>query len=288
MTETIDIAALQAWVGRSETRSDVVTAQLVTAFRATVCEDATAGNIDMAPAGIHWCLAPATVPMSEVGPDGHPARGGFLPPVPLPRRMWAGSRIDFLQPLSVGAEVERRSTVVSVASKAGRFGPLVFVTVEHVYRTSAGEAVREEQDLVYRGVSQEGSAAAPEARPAPEQGSAQADRTRVVEPSPVLLFRFSALTFNGHRIHYDRPYATGVEGYPGLVVHGPLQAALLLDLATAMRGGEPPKHFAFRARRPLFDAGPFAVNGAWRGDGALGLWTGPDRAALHVEATASW
>jgi 3-methylfumaryl-CoA hydratase len=225
--------------------------------------------------------------MSEVGPDGHPARGGFLPPVPLPRRMWAGSRIEFLRPLSVGAEVERRSTVMSVATKTGRSGPLVFVTVEHVYRTSAGEAVREEQDLVYRGISQDSSAAASEPS-TPEQAPAQADRTRLVEPSPVLLFRFSALTFNGHRIHYDRSYAAGVEGYPGLVVHGPLQAALLLDLATAMRGGAPPKHFAFRARRPLFEDGPFAVNGAWRGDGALDLWTGADRTVPYVEATASW
>ncbi len=290
MTEAIDIAALQAWIGRSETRADVVTAQLVSAFRATVSDrDAPPAAGEPAPPGIHWCLAAATAPMSALGPDGHPTRGGFLPPVPLPRRMWAGSRIQFLEPLGVGDEVERRSAVKSVEAKTGRSGQLVFVTVEHVYRTAAGEAVREEQDLVYRDAPAGGephSGGRGEARP--RAVLPKPDLTRIVEASPVLLFRFSALTFNGHRIHYDRRYATETESYPGLVVHGPLQAALLLDLATELSGGAPPSGFEFRAQRPLFDDAPIVLNGAWRDKLSLELWTGAPGESPHISAVARW
>jgi 3-methylfumaryl-CoA hydratase len=286
VTAAVDNAALQGWVGRSESRGDMVTPQIVAAFRATVADDdrpVVAG--EPAPPGIHWCLAPATPPMRMLGPDGHPARGGFLPPVPLPRRMWAGSRIVFAAPLRVGDAVDRLSVVKSVEAKTGASGPLVFVTVEHTFRSARGVAVREEQDLVYRDAPS-GSPATASAKLA--AGAApDPERTRWIDPTPTLLFRFSALTFNGHRIHYDRPYATEVEGYPGLVVHGPLQAALLLDLATAMQDGAAPAAFEFRARRPLFDGRPFFVNGCRVDASTIELWSGAD-AAASVTATARW
>jgi len=290
MSGEIDIAQLQEWVGRQETRADVVSEQLVSAYRATLLdnvEPVLAG--ELAPAGIHWCLAQHTAPMHALGPDGHPARGGFLPPVPLPRRMWAGSRIRFGAELRVGDRIERTSTVADVSLKAGASGQLCFVTVEHVFRSDRGEAVREEQDLVYREPApsrKTGTAAEGErARPGTELG--QPERTRSLEASPVLLFRYSALTFNGHRIHYDYRYATETENYPGLVVHGPLQAALLLALAEEMRS-EPPRRFEFRARRALFDSEPIVLNGLWRDAEVLDLWTGAPGQAPHVSATASW
>jgi 3-methylfumaryl-CoA hydratase len=184
VTAAIDIAALRAWIGRSETRSDIVTPQLAAAFRATIADDdrpAKAG--EPAPPGIHWCLAPAAAPMRMLGPDGHPARGGFLPPVPLPRRMWAGSRVGFLEPLRIGDAVERLSTVTSVAAKTGASGPLVFVTVEHSFRTRRALAVREEQDLVYREAP---SGSAPTETPRkPESLKPQVpERTRRIDPLP--------------------------------------------------------------------------------------------------------
>jgi 3-methylfumaryl-CoA hydratase len=286
MTEELDIAALRAWVGRSETRSDVVAARLVSAYHATVSDQETsAASGDAAPPGIHWCLATPIAAMSALGPDGHPARGGFLPPIPLPRRMWAGSRIEFLAPLRVGDEVERTSTIKSVEAKTGRSGRLVFVTVEHLYRSTAGDAVREEQDLVFREATAAGTA------PSSEPGETRLpppDRTRRIEPSPVLLFRFSALTFNGHRIHYDRRYAMEVESYPGLVVHGPLQAALLVDLAASMRDGAAPRRFEFRAQRPLFDDRPFVLSGRWLDGSALALSSGVEHQPPAMVATARW
>jgi 3-methylfumaryl-CoA hydratase len=286
MTEEFDIAALSAWVGRSETRSDIVTAQLVSAYRATVSDqEILPAHGDVAAPGLHWCLATPIAAMSALGPDGHPARGGFLPPIPLPRRMWAGSRVAFLAPLRIGDEVERASSIKSVEAKSGRSGRLVFVTVEHVYRIAAGDAVREEQDLVFR----EPVAAE---TPRPSEGSITdvppPDKTRSVEPSPVLLFRFSALTFNGHRIHYDRRYATEVEFYPGLVVHGPLQAALLLDLAASMRDGAAPRRFEFRAARPLFDDQPFVLSGRWLDGSTLALSSGVVHQPPAMVATARW
>jgi 3-methylfumaryl-CoA hydratase len=286
MTEELDIAALSAWVGRRETRSDMVTARLVSAYRATVSDEETsAARGDVAPPGIHWCLATPIAAMSALGPDGHPARGGFLPPIPLPRRMWAGSRIEFLAPLRIGDEVERVSSIKSVEAKTGRSGRLVFVTVEHLYRNAAGEAVREEQDLVFREATAAGTVRSSEPG---EMGLPPPERTRSIDPSPVLLFRFSALTFNGHRIHYDRRYATEVESYPGLVVHGPLQAALLLDLATSMRDGAPPRRFEFRAARPLFDDRPLVLSGRWLDGSTLSLSSGVEHQPPAMVATARW
>ena len=287
---TLDIEPLREWIGRTETASDLVTERLALAYRATVSDSAEPVQPGApAPAGIHWCLAPPIASISGLGPDGHRERGGFLPPVPLPRRMWAGSRIRFADPLRVGDQIERISRIADVKAKMGASGELCFVTVEHIVRTERGEAVREEQDLVYR----DSAGAASSSRtgktnefevprlPTP-------DLMRKLEASPVLLFRFSALTFNGHRIHYDRRYATEVEGYGGLVVHGPLQAALLLDLATRMRDGTPPQKFEFRAVRPLLDGDAIVLAGRWRDSAAVDLTSGPDANVRCVTAVASW
>ena len=265
MSATLDIDHLRTWIGRSEQAGDEVTPQAVAGFRATLDLDpAPPSRGDRVPPGFHWCLAPPVVPMSAIGQDGHPARGSFVPPVPLPRRMWAGGRIRFPGPLRVGDEVTRLSTVKSVEAKHGRTGTLVFVVVEHVLSTGRGAAVVEEHDIVFRDAPAPGAGVAPEgaAGPAPP-----AEHSRTVEPSPVLLFRYSALTFNGHRIHYDRSYAVDVEGYPGLVVHGPLQATLLMGLAEET-GGQPLSAFAFRAMRPLFDLAPFTIAAGPAPDGS--------------------
>ena len=278
----MDLAQLGAWIGRTEEASDLLTPRLAKALLATIGDaapDLPAGA--EAPLASHWCLFPPTVAMQELGEDGHPAKGGFLPPVPLPRRMWAGGRLSLHDRLRVGDRVSRRSTISDVSLKEGRSGRLCFVTVEHEIATERGAAILERQDIVYREAS---PALAAPAVPAP---SPAAERSRTVQADPVLLFRYSALTFNGHRIHYDRPYATEIEGYPGLVVHGPLQATLLLELAASVRGGLMPSSFAFRSVRPLFDGGALVANAAGEGDG-LRLWTaGPDGEPA-MEAKASW
>ncbi|WP_289052634.1 MaoC family dehydratase N-terminal domain-containing protein, partial [uncultured Methylobacterium sp.] len=213
-------------------------------------------------------------------PDGHAAKGGFLPPVPLPRRMWAGGEIETLAPLRVGDRVVRRETVSDVAVKHGRTGTLCFVTVRHEYETARGLAIRDRQDIVYREASRPGDAA-PTAKPVPAEDEAAWS----VEANSVLLFRYSAMTFNGHRFHYDHPYATQVEGYPGLVVHGPMQASLLLNLA-ALRLGRVPARFRYRGVAPMIAGSRFAVAGRREGQGeAFQGWTAVD-GAVCMEAEA--
>ena len=183
---------------------------------------------EAAPFTAHWCLAQPVFPMSELGPDGHPTRGGFLPPVPLPRRMWAGGELEFFDALARRRRAKRTSRISDVTMKTGSTGVLCFVSVEHLITTPRGIAIRERQDIVYRDCP--GRAGAPPSRhrrrrPRKHRESHMAD--------PVLLFRYSALTFNGHRIHYDRDYVTKVEGYPGLIFHGPMQAAFLVEFAAS-------------------------------------------------------
>src|SRR6185437_4594407 len=190
----------------------------------------------------HWLFFLPAYRQSDAGPDGHALKGGFLPPIELPRRMWAGSRLEFARPLRVGSEVTRTSTISDVAVKEGRSGRLVFVTVRHEVSDAGGLVLSDEHDIVYRGEA--ALAAAPVAAPAGEAWR------REIRPDPVLLFRYSAVTFNSHRIHYDHPYATRVEGYPGLVVHGPLIATLLVDLFRRERPRERIARYAFRASRP--------------------------------------
>jgi 3-methylfumaryl-CoA hydratase len=283
MTDKPDIDHLRQWIGRTQEASDIVTTQLVKALRATLFLDIGAPEAgDAAPLTTHWCLAQPVAPMSEIGPDGHPARGGFLPPVPLPRRMWAGGRLEFLDGLRVGDAVTRTSRIADVTLKSGSSGALCFVAVDHTIATPRGVAIRERQDIVYRDVAPAGATAAPAIAPAAP--AAKHRETHMADP--VLLFRYSALTFNGHRIHYDRDYVTKVEGYPGLVFHGPLQAALLVEFATRLRG-KAPATFTYRGLQPLFDGAEFSVN-AGDGDNPLEVWTANASSAPTMKATAEW
>jgi acyl-CoA dehydrogenase len=225
----LDIDHLRSWVGKTEQVDDLIAPSKVAALAATLDRDDPAPRAgDALPPPWHWTLCVAAARQSAIGPDGHPARGGFLPPVPLPRRMWAGGRLSFPRPLRVGEAVQRRSRVMSVEYKSGRSGELVFVLVRHEFHGAAGLCITEEHDIVYRDMPS-ADAAPPNYKPAPTDHAWE----RQIVPDDVLLFRYSALTFNGHRIHYDRRYVTEVEGYPGLIVHGPLIATQ--DIRDAVR-----------------------------------------------------
>lgn len=283
MTEKLDIDHLRQWIGRSTEATDIVTAQLVMGLRATLFQDVGEPKTgDAAPFTVHWCLAQPVFPMSMLGPDGHPTRGGFLPPVPLPRRMWAGGEIEFLQPLRVGDESTRTSRIADVQVKTGSTGTLCFVSVEHSISSPRGIAIRERQDIVYRAMT--GSAPAGGKAPPPPP-KAQHRESHVSDP--VLLFRYSALTFNGHRIHYDRDYVTKVEGYPGLIFHGPLQAALIIEMAARLRGGKAPKKFTYRGVQPLFEGSEFSINANETADG-MELWTANAEGQPTMKGTAVW
>lgn len=283
MTDPIDIDHLKSWIGRTDEAVDRIDPRLVRSFLATLDRDpGDMSEGDPVPLCLHWCLAPPVMPNSATGPDGHPARGGFLPPVPLPRRMWAGGELRFLAPLVVGDRVTRRSRIEAVELKQGRSGPLCFVTVRHDILASAVVAIEERQDIVYRAAEPAG--AAPAARPEAAE-TATADVTRAFDPSPLALFRYSALTFNGHRIHYDRRYCLEEENYPGLVVHGPLQATLLVQLA-ADTLGRTPAVFSYRGVMPLFDGEAMDLNARRDGDNCE-LWSSGADGVRRMQATAS-
>jgi 3-methylfumaryl-CoA hydratase len=270
----------QSWLGRTETASDNIGAFPVAALAATLdrADNATPPQPgDVLPPLWHWLYFLPTDRHSTLAEDGHVARGGFLPPIDLPRRMWAGSRFQFHAPLRIGDAATRVSRIANINAKQGRSGPLVFVTVHHDIANAAGPAIHEEHDIVYRG-HEAGSAPQPPAAPA------TSDWTRTVHPSDVLLFRYSALTFNGHRIHYDRRYCTDVEHYPGLVVHGPLIATLLLDMLREHQPAAHLKTFQFRAVSPLFDIAPFTLHG--NADGQL--WAANSAGHLAMDATATF
>ena len=280
-----DLNQLRDWIGRTETRTDVVTAAPQQALSATLDRD---DPLQQAGAEVpplwHWLYFTPLAPQSEIGPDGHAKRGGFLPPVPLPRRMWAGGRLQFNFPLQVGDAVRRESRIADVTIKEGRTGSLVFVSVHHAITCPRGLALTEEHDIVYRD-NPEPDTKSPE----PHSASQDEDFAREIAPDPVLLFRYSALTFNGHRIHYDRSYATEVEGYPGLIVHGPLIATLLVDLARREMPRAVVRRFFFKAVRPIFDIHTFAVCGRReRGVEAkqLALWARDHEGFLAMQATA--
>lgn len=284
MTDQPDLDHLRQWIGNTTEASDVVTAQLTRGLRATLFMDiGEPKHGDAVPLTLHWCLAPPIVPLSDLGPDGHPSRGSFLPPVPLPRRMWAGNELQFFDALRVGDEVTRVSRIADVTMKTGSTGLLCFVSLEHQITTPRGIAIRERQDLVYRGLSAASASTAAKALAAPP--SAQHSESH--QGDPVLLFRYSALTFNGHRIHYDRDYTTGVEGYPGLIVHGPLQAALMAEFAARLHGGAAPRKFSCRGVQPLFDGSSFSVNANANGSG-IELWTANSAGQPTMKATATW
>jgi hydroxyacyl-ACP dehydratase HTD2-like protein with hotdog domain len=271
------MSAHSEYVGRTETREDRLDARLLRGLAATL----GVAVPKALPPLWHWMLFQDWVMPDGIGPDGHPKRGGFLPPVhDLPRRMWAGGRLVFHPaPLHEGDAVRRTSTILSVAEKAGGTGRLVFVTVRHMVEGPAGLSVEEEQDIVYRGAE---GAAVKGAEAAPAWPDAV---TRTLVPDPVMLFRYSALTGNGHRIHYDHPYVTGVEGYPGLVVHGPLQATLMAALALEAAPGHVLRRFAFRGRRPCFDGRPLTVLARRSGE-AVALETRDDTGATCMAGEA--
>lgn len=247
---------LQEWLGKTETLQDTVTAAPVKALSATLDRpDSAPSKGTFLPELWHWLYFLPCALQSEIGVDGHPKRGGFLPPIPLPRRMWAGSRIQWLAPLSVGDPIERISNIESVTHKAGRTGDLIFVLVKHEISNQQGLALIEEHDIVYR------DAPGPDDKPvAPTPAPTNGKWVKTITPDDVLLFRYSALTFNGHRIHYDRKYVTEIEGYPGLIVHGPLIATLLVDLVRQSVPDCTLRSFEFRAIRPTFDLYPFKVS----------------------------
>jgi 3-methylfumaryl-CoA hydratase len=246
------VAGHDGWIGRHERREDVVSERMVARFRATLAGCLGPGVV---PPGFHWTLAPDVAVPADLGRDGHPRPGLVLPALPLPRRMWAGGALEWKADLVPGETVVRDTTIADIAFKDGRSGPLGFVTVRHRYTAAGAMRLDERHDIVYRPDPAPG--AAPAAAPSPAEPW-DAARSWTVTPDPVLLFRYSALTFNGHRIHYDHPYATAVEGHAGLVVHGPLQATWMLNLAAAMLGRHPAR-FSYRALGPLICATPARI-----------------------------
>ena len=278
---------LQDWIGRSETVNDIATATPYAALSATLDQIDTTrpATGTLLPYLWHWLYFLPIYAQSEIGEDGHAKRGGFMPPVPLPRRMWAGSDFEFHAPLLVGDALQRISTIVEVKEKSGRTGSLIFVKVKHEIRRNnhAAVALTEHHNIVYR------PAVSPDdVAPPPQAASVESAWWRHITPSEVLLFRYSALTFNGHRIHYDRKYVTEVEGYPGLIVHGPLIATLLMDLLRRQLPNAEVLKFEFKAVRPTFDIHPFSVHGQPSPDGkTIHLWGRDHDGWLTVDATAT-
>jgi 3-methylfumaryl-CoA hydratase len=282
MTTEIDIEALRKSIGHSVETEDTASARMAADFKATLEPFLAPVPDGSAPLAMHWCLAPGAAPIAALSQDGTPRGSSFIPAVPLPRRMWAGGEITTFAPIPLGALVTRRSTIKDISLKSGRTGQLLFVTIDHDYLVGGNVAVRDRQDAVFR----EAAGEAVQAAPAP--GTPQpADETWTIEPSAALLFRYSAVTFNTHRIHYDRPYTTGVEGYAGLIVHGPLQGSLAFNLAAIM-GGRTPTAFPYRNLSPLTDDAPFHVKGKREADGAVTVWTEDHTGRKCMSGVASW
>ncbi|NBF06472.1 transposase [Pseudomonas sp. Fl5BN2] len=255
----------RTWIGRSQRIDDHLSHNLLARIAATLGQETPAPGQALPPLW-HWCFFQQPQAESALGSDGHPARGGFLPPADRRNRMWAGGRLEFHEPLRAGAEASCLSTITQVQEKAGRTGRLLFVTLCHEYFQDGRLALREEQDIVYR-----------EPTP-PKQDSGEAliqgDWQESLVPSPTLLFRYSAVTFNGHRIHYDYPYVTATEGYSGLVVHGPLIATLSLGAFCRANPRARLRTFAYRGLRPLIAPQPFVVGGRLGAPGHAELWAG--------------
>ena len=281
---SVNIDHLREWIGKSESRDDRVTLTPIAALSATLDRgDRFPREGDPLPPLWHWLYFLPLHRESELGPDGHPKRGGFIPPVPLPRRMFAGGRQQFHRPLRAGDEISRVSRISDVTHKVGRNGPLIFVLVRHEISNQDGLALVEEHDIVYREHSRPGEGAQ-----ILKSAPSNATWTREVLADAVMLFRYSALTFNPHRIHFDLRYCIEVEGYPGLVVHGPLIATLLADLLRRNLPEARVTYFSFRAVRPLFDTHPFSVNGRPESDGkTVKLWAKDHEGWLCMDATAT-
>ena len=280
---TVDIEHLRSWIGRTETIHDVLTAAPLRALSAMLnLEEAPQNAGDLVPPSWHWLYFLPMQRQTEIGPDIEAKRGGFLPPVPLPQRVWAGSQIEFQRPVTVGQTVVRHSRVEDVRMKEDRSGPVVFVKVLHEVRADGQLAISERHDIVYRNMPQPGEPA-----PAGVRAPDKAPWTRQIDPDNVLLFRHSALTFHGHHIHYDRRCVTGLKGYPGRMVHAPLIATLLLDLVRRQVPQSRVEHFEFRAVRPVFDIAPFEVCGRVEGDRQIQLWARTPAGHLAMDASAT-
>ncbi|WP_339713197.1 MaoC family dehydratase N-terminal domain-containing protein [uncultured Sneathiella sp.] len=273
---------LQEWVGNQISGNEIIHQQSLNGFAALMDEPGPAS--DIVPSGGHWMYFLPTDRQSRIDKDGHGMKGEFLPPVELPRRMWAGGRLAFHAPLRAGDLAEKTSTIKSVTSKTGRTGELIFVTVEHQIRNEAGLCLTEEHDIVYREAAGGSNKIQKEPQAAPTDGEWDASIT----PDPVLLFRYSALTFNGHRIHYDRDYCLNEEGYPGLVVHGPLLGTFLMQLAIKKMDGRPLKKFSFRNFNPIFDIAPFTLSGKKESEDKCQVWVRGPNGELAVKATAEF
>ena len=277
--------SLTDWIGRNETIEDIAYPTPAIALTATLDHPRAPLSVGSPlPPLWHWLYFLPMHRQSEIGPDGHAKRGGFLPPVPLPRRMWAGSQFEFRAPIRVGDRMSRTSIIDDVTAKEGRTGKLVFVKVRHELRCNGATepALIEFHDIVYREAQGSNDVAPP-----PRAVPADAAWRREIVPDDVLLFRYSALTFNGHRIHYDRQYVTQVEGYPGLIVHGPLIATLLMDLLRRQLPDAEVASFRFKAVRPTFDLNAFHVSGQPQADGkTIRLWASDHEGWLTMDATA--
>ena len=271
------------WVGKRQTVSDIISPVQVRQMAATLNDAARMQQPDCAPlpAGWHWLYFNPLEIQSRLGPDGHPARGDFLPPVALERRMWAGSRLAWQRPFEVGMTVEKASEILKISHKTGRSGDMVFVTLAHRYSDARGLILEEEHDIVYRDKPSADETAAllalgEQIRAGQHSFERQGRHVEAVQPDPVMLYRYSAATFNGHRIHYDVDYARTVEGYPGLVVHGPLIATLQLNFAeNHVAPGRFIRTFEFKALRPTFDLSSFHLH-ASPADGpgeVLNIWS---------------
>jgi 3-methylfumaryl-CoA hydratase len=252
---------LGEWINRKTEREDVISARTVAEFEATLAPYLF--NTGAAPLGIHWCLSPDMVTVDLLGGDGHPKLGKFLPDVGLPRRMWAGGEIRLLGAFKIGDVVHKKSVIADLSFKEGKTGKLCFVTVNHSYAVGQAVIAEERQDIVYRAAN---GPTAPLAAPAVVKPAQDA---WIIQPTSTMLFRYSAMTFNGHRIHYDELYARDVEGYGGLVVHGPMQATFMLNLAARILG-RPPRTFSYRGVSPLVLTDSMSID-ATNTDGNLSL-----------------
>lgn len=283
MQPTLDPEILNQWIGRAERLEDILHTGPANLMEMTLDREPVLSAGDALPPLWHWIYFLRSARLGALGRDGHPAKGGFLPPVALPRRMWAGGRFGFDSDVQIGAAVQKASVIKNVALKHGRSGALCFVTVRHeVGMAQAAPAFWEEHDIVYR------EDPTPDATPRQtEPVGTDWTRMETITPSEVMLFRYSALTFNGHRIHYDRDYARDVEGHGGLVVHGPLIATLLMDLAQRCRNGARPRSFDFRAASPLFDTAPFTLHARVSGD-TVELAAATPEGRLAMQATAAF
>ncbi|MGD9670845.1 MAG: MaoC family dehydratase N-terminal domain-containing protein [Hyphomicrobiaceae bacterium] len=284
VAEVIDMAHLKQWIGKTEQRSEVLAPFPANGLAGTLDRmDAPYAAGSELPPMWHLVYGLGTPPMSGLGADGHAKRGGFLPPVPLPRRMWAGGRLRFLKSLIIGKEMTRTGEVLNVEVKNGRTGSMVFVTVRFTLADAEGVALTEERDIVYREMpSPRAPAVAAKIAPTDQAWS------RTIHPDPVLLFRYSALTYNGHRIHFDRDFCKEHEGYPGLVVHGPMLATMLVDLVRRQIPNAVIKSFDFRAVSPVFDTASFDICGKPSPDGgSVHLWVRKEDGGLAMEGTAT-